>query len=142
MTLFIATALLGGALVGLSRQLNGRLSLHTNALMASFWNHAVGLGVMVLAFLAMPTLWPDSFADVPVWAWFGGVIGVAFVASGSWLIVRIGAAMTAILVIAGQMVSGVTLDLLRGVERVLGYDALGIALIVAGVTLTAFAREG
>ena len=142
MTLFILTALLGGALVGLSRQLNGRLSLHTNALMASFWNHAVGLGVMVLAFLAMPALWPDSFADVPVWAWFGGVIGVAFVASGSWLIVRIGAAMTAILVIAGQMVAGVTLDLLRGVERVLTYDALGIALIVLGVTLAAFGREG
>ena len=142
MTLFILTALVGGALVSLSRQLNGRLSLSTNALMASFWNHAVGLGVMVAAFLAMPALWPDSVAEVPLWAWFGGVIGVAFVASGSWLIVRIGAALTAILVIAGQMVAGVVLDLLRGVERVLAYDALGIALIVAGVTLAAFAREG
>ncbi|MFN4058944.1 MAG: DMT family transporter [Roseinatronobacter sp.] len=140
MTLFIVTALLGGALVSLSRQLNGRLSLSTNALMASFWNHAIGLAVMVAAFLALPALWPDSVTEVPLWAWFGGVIGVAFVASGSWLIVRIGAALTAILVIAGQMVAGVVLDLLRGVERVLAYDALGIALIVAGVTLAAFAK--
>jgi bacterial/archaeal transporter family-2 protein len=139
---FIALALFGGLLVSLSRQLNGALSLTTSALMASFWNHAVGLGVMLAILAAMPAIWPDSFAGIPFWAWLGGPVGVIFVASGSWLIVRIGAALTAILVIAGQMVGGVVLDLLRGVERVLAYDALGIALIVAGVTLTAFAREG
>jgi bacterial/archaeal transporter family-2 protein len=139
---FIALALFGGVLISLSRQLNGALSLTTSALMASFWNHAVGLGVMLVILAAMPAIWPDSFAGIPFWAWLGGPVGVIFVASGSWLIVRIGAALTAILVIAGQMVGGVVLDLLRGVERVLAYDALGIALIVAGVTLTAFAREG
>jgi bacterial/archaeal transporter family-2 protein len=138
---FVALALFGGVLISLSRQLNGALSLTTSALMASFWNHAVGLGVMLAMLAAMPAIWPDSFGGIPLWAWFGGPVGVIFVASGSWLIVRIGAALTAILVIAGQMVGGVVLDLLRGVERVLAYDALGIALIVAGVTLTAFARE-
>lgn len=135
---FIALALFGGILVSLSRQLNGALSLSTTALMASFWNHAIGLAVMVAIFATVPGLWPDSVAEVPFWAWFGGPVGVIFVASGSWLIVRIGAALTAILVIAGQMVGGVALDVLRGVERVLTYDAIGITLIVIGVALTAF----
>ena len=136
MTLFVALALLGGVLISLSRQLNGRLALSTSALMASFWNHIVGFVALLAVLLAVPVLWPVTLADVPFWAWLGGPVGVLFVASGSWLILRIGATATAILVIAGQMVGGVILDLARGVERVLTLDMLGVGLILAGVALT------
>jgi transporter family-2 protein len=143
MIVFVIFALVGGVLVGLSRQLNGRLALSTTALMASFWNHLVGFVLLCAAILAGPGLWPQSFAGVPHWAWFGGAVGVLFVASGSWLILRIGAVATAILVIAGQMVFGVVLDLWLSVTRNLGLDALGVALILAGVALTASGtREG
>ncbi|MGO7424149.1 DMT family transporter, partial [Rhizobium ruizarguesonis] len=46
MTVFILLACLGGVLVGLSRQLNGRLSISTTPLIASFWNHAIGFAVL------------------------------------------------------------------------------------------------
>ena len=141
MIVFVAMAFLGGVLISLSRQLNGRLALSTTALMAAFWNHMVGFVILLAVMLALPGLWPPSIADVPVWAWFGGPVGVLFVASGSWLILRIGAAATAILVIAGQMVGGVALDLLRGVERALTLDMLGVALILAGVGLTALQKR-
>lgn len=143
MIVFVIFALLGGVLVGLSRQLNGRLALSTTALMASFWNHIVGFLALCAAMLAGPALWPQGFVDVPWWAWFGGAVGVVFVASGSWLILRIGAVATALLVIAGQMVFGVALDLWFAVERNLALDTLGVALILAGVALTASSpREG
>jgi len=137
---FVTLALLGGVLVGLSRQLNGRLALSTTALMASFWNHVVGFVILCATLMAAPTLWPETMAGVPLWAWFGGWVGVVFVASGSWLILRIGAAATAVLVIAGQMVFGVILDLWQAVERNLALDLLGVALILAGVALAASAQ--
>lgn len=140
MIAFVMLALLGGVLVGLSRQLNGRLALATTALMASFWNHVVGFILLCAALLAAPALWPPAIEGVPGWAWFGGAVGVVFVASGSWLILRIGAAATAILVIAGQMVFGVVLDLWLAVERNLVLDLMGVALILAGVALAASAQ--
>jgi transporter family-2 protein len=130
-------AVLAGALIGLSRQLNGRLSLSRGALVASFWNHLVGCGALLAAALLLAALAapPDltTLARTPLWAWAGGTLGVLFVAAGSWLVARLGAARTAVLVIAGQMVSGALLDTLR-----LGWDgaalrALGVAVILAGV---------
>ncbi len=139
MTLAVAMAVLAGALIGLSRQVNGRLSLSRGALGASFWNHLVGalaLGLAALG-LALTVAPPDlaGLSAMPSWAWAGGTLGVIFVASGSWLVARIGAARTALLVIAGQMVSGALLDSLR-----LGWEgaplrALGVAVILTGVLL-------
>ena len=137
MTAAVAMAVLAGALIGLSRQINGRLALSRGALGASFWNHLVGFaGLLGAALLLAATAAPPDLSGLsraPLWAWAGGTLGVLFVASGSWLVARIGAARTALLVIAGQMVSGALLDTLR-----LGWEgaplrALGVAVILAGV---------
>lgn len=136
MTLAILMALLAGALVGLSRQLNGRLSLSSSALIASCWNHVVGFAALTALGLAVGGLLPPGIAHIPWYVWLGGPIGVIFVASGSWLIARIGAVNTALLVIGGQMVSGVALDLARGMPVALPVNLAGVALILAGVALT------
>lgn len=136
MTLAIFYALLAGILVSLSRQFNGRLSLSTSALIASFWNHVVGFAVLTALGLAIGGLWPEGALSAPWYAYFGGTMGVIFVASGSWLIARIGAINTAMLVIGGQMVSGVLLDLIRGANDNLLASVAGVAMIIAGMALT------
>ena len=136
MMLFVLMALTGGVLVGVSRQINGRLSLSTSPLIASFWNHLVGFAALVALAIAVGGLFPEGIGDAPWYAYIGGPIGVVFVASGSWLIARIGAVNTAILVIAGQMVSGVVLDLFRNTSPTLWASVLGVALILAGTALT------
>lgn len=145
MIAFILMALAGGACVSLSRALNGRLSLATSPLAASLWNHVVGLVVLavVAVVLAGGIGAPLALAleNAPATAWIGGPLGVIFVASGSWLIARIGAANTALMVIAGQMVSGVALDLIRALPVNLAASSAGVALIVAGAWL-AQARRG
>lgn len=135
MIYFISLALLGGILISLSRQLNGRLSMSTSAMMASFWNHLVGFIVLTVVGIGGAFTFLIDPGAVPLWAWLGGPVGVVFIAAGSWLIVRIGATATALMMIAGQMVGGVVLDMLRGVERTPWLDGLGIVLILAGVTL-------
>ncbi len=135
MTLAVLLALIAGLLVSVSRQINGRLALSTSAMGASFWNHAVGTGVLVAAGLALGGLWPQGTADAPWFVWIGGPVGVIFVAAGSWLIARIGAVNTALLVIGGQMVSGVALDLWAGAPGDPLLRAGGVAMIIAGMAL-------
>jgi len=136
MSAMILFALLAGVLVAVSRQINGRLSLSTSPLIASFWNHLVGFVALTALGLALGGLIPPGAADAPWHAYLGGPIGVVFVAAGSWLIPRIGAVNTALLVIGGQMVSGVALDLLRDAPMTLWASALGVVLILAGMALT------
>jgi bacterial/archaeal transporter family-2 protein len=132
----IIPACLAGMLVGLSRQLNGRLSLSTSPFIASFWNHAIGFAVLSALSLLLGCLIPSSAAEAPWYVYLGGSIGVMFVAAGSWLIVRIGAVNTALLVIGGQMVSGVAFDMFRAASPALWASLLGVALILAGMALS------
>lgn len=132
----IALAFAAGLLVTLSRQVNGRLALATSALHSSFWNHAVGLAALLAWGLAAGGLRPAGLAGAPAAAWLGGVIGVVFIAGGSWLIPRLGAVLTGMLIIAGQMLSGVALDLIRGAEGSGPMRAGGVALILAGVWIS------
>ena len=136
MTLWIAVAFAGGVFVSLSRQINGRLSLSNSPLIASLWNHLVGFVVLTALGLAIGGLLPSGVADAPWYAFIGGPIGVIFIASGSWLIPRIGAVNTALLVISGQMVSGVVLDLFSDQPPKAWASALGVLLILAGMVLT------
>ncbi|WP_320202415.1 DMT family transporter [Agrobacterium rosae] len=136
MIVWIAMAFTGGVFVALSRQVNGRLSLSNSPLIASFWNHIVGFIVLTALGLIIGGLLPAGAADAPWYAFIGGPIGVIFIASGSWLVPRIGAVNTALLVISGQMVSGVMLDLFSDQPPKAWASALSVLLILAGMVLT------
>ncbi len=132
----VALATLAGVLVGISRQVNGRLSLSTSPLVSSFWNHLVGFGLLTAIGLGLGGLLPASAAAAPWYAYVGGPLGVVFVAAGSWLIPRIGATNTALLIIGGQMISGVALDLLSAAPKPVLASAIGVAMILGGMALT------
>lgn len=136
MTVFILLACLGGILVGLSRQLNGRLSISTTPLIASFWNHAVGFAVLTVLGLFVGGLLPAGAGEAPWYAYLGGPIGVIFVAAGSWAIARIGAVNSALLIIGGQMVTGVALDYVSAAPTSFWANATGIVLIIGGMVLS------
>ncbi|MEJ8563158.1 DMT family transporter [Yoonia sp. GPGPB17] len=130
---FATLAILAGVLVSLSRQINGRLALSTSALESSFWNHIVGLVFISAVALLVGGLFAGEPTASPWWAYLGGPVGVIFIAAGSWLIARIGAAQTALLIIAGQMISGVVLDVTMGAPGDLWARTLGVGLILAGM---------
>jgi bacterial/archaeal transporter family-2 protein len=135
MITYVALAFASGLLISLSRQINGRLSLSTSPLTASFWNHIIGFGALTAVGLVIGGLIPEGATNAPWYDYAGGPIGVVFVAAGSWFVARIGAAQTALLVIAGQMVSGVVMDLLQGVPGQMWARAGGVVLIIAGMAL-------
>ncbi len=141
MILFAALAVLGGVLVSLSRQLNGRLSLSTSALHSSYWNHIVGLVFVTVVGLAVGSLFAGDPWAAPWWAYLGGPIGFVFIAASSWAITRIGAAQTALLIIAGQMISGVVVDIALGTAGNTTARIAGVALILAGMIVARAPRK-
>ncbi len=138
---FAIIAIVGGLLVSLSRQLNGRLAMSTNAMESSFWNHIVGLGFVSLLALGIGGMFEGAPLSAPWWAYLGGPIGFVFIAAGSWAIARIGAAQTAMLIIAGQMISSVLLDMAMGVQGSPVARVIGVALILGGMWVTRTAKE-
>ncbi|MDG1376857.1 MAG: DMT family transporter [Yoonia sp.] len=140
MILFVSLAVGAGLLVGLSRQLNGRLALSTSAMESSFWNHIVGLAFVSVLALTIGGLFEGAPMEAPWWAYLGGPIGFMFIAAGSWAINRIGAAQTAMLIIAGQMISSVLLDAAMGISGSIWARTLGVALILGGMWVTRTAK--
>ncbi len=126
--------------MGLSRQLNGRLALSTSAMESSFWNHIVGLAFVSVLALTIGGLFEGAPMEAPWWAYLGGPIGFMFIAAGSWAINRIGAAQTAMLIIAGQMISSVLLDAAMGISGSIWARTLGVALILGGMWVTRTAK--
>ena len=139
MTLFILCASLAGILIALSRQLNGRLSLSTSPLIASLWNHALGFGFLTIIGLSIGGLIPPGALDAPWYAYLGGTVGVVFVASGSWLITRIGAMNTALMIIGGQMTGGVVMKLMKLMKTAnsaFWLASLRVVLIISGMVIS------
>ncbi len=133
MIIFASLAVFAGVLVSLSRQINGRLALSTSAMESSFWNHLVGLVFITVIALLVGGLFAGEPQAAPWWAYLGGTVGVVFIAAGSWLISKIGAAQTALLIIAGQMVFGVLIDVAMGAPGNLWARILGVSLILTGM---------
>ncbi|MGJ8623182.1 MAG: DMT family transporter [Yoonia sp.] len=141
MIFFAVLAILAGVLVSLSRQVNGRLALSTSAMESSFWNHLVGLVFITVVAMGLGGLFAGTPESAPWWAYLGGPVGVVFIAAGSWLIARLGAAMTALLIIAGQMVCGVLLDVAMGAPGNIGARVVGVGLILAGMWVAQGGRK-
>lgn len=109
-------------------------------MLAAIVNFVVGLAGLVIVALASGARWtPGSAAVVPAWAWFGGLLGAAYVASTTVLGPRLGAATLLALTLAGQMAAALAVDH----YGVIGFPQspltasrlLGAALLVAGVLL-------
>lgn len=108
--------------------------------LAAIVNFVVGLAALALVAAASGARWvPGSAASVPAWAWFGGLLGAAYVAATTVLGPRLGAAALLALTLAGQMVAALLVDH----YGVIGFPQspvtptrlLGAALLVVGVVL-------
>jgi transporter family-2 protein len=108
--------------------------------LAAVVNFVVGLAALALVATASGARWtPGSAASVPAWAWFGGLLGAAYVAATTVLGPRLGAAALLALTLGGQMLAALLVDH----YGVIGFPQspvtparlLGVALLVAGALL-------
>lgn len=136
MIVYMIVALLNGILIALARIINSHLGLSVGIFKASFWNHLVGFVLLLIILLFSTNSIPDINTDIPYIVYVGGVIGVLFVAINNYVLPKIGITKTVILVVSGQMISAVIIDLKDKSITAILLQILGILLLVLGVYLS------
>jgi transporter family-2 protein len=136
----VVAALVGAGLtvqVGMNATVRAAIG---SPVLAAIVNFVVGLVALAFVALASGARWaPGSAGTVPAWAWFGGLLGAAYVAATTVLGPRLGAAALLALTLAGQMVAALVVDHYGVIgfpqSSVTPARLLGAALLVAGVLL-------
>jgi transporter family-2 protein len=136
----VVIALFGGAAVGMSRSINGRLTMTKGPFVASVWNHAIGFLLLTVYILFVHRVGLPMLGETPAFFFFGGVIGAFFVAISSHVFPRLGAARSGLLIIGAQMITGLLIDYGRGTAEFHPGQPVGVALILLGIYLTRFSR--
>jgi transporter family-2 protein len=83
----------------------------------------------------------EQVAGVPLWAWFGGFLGAAYVTVATLAGPRLGAMLLLALTVAGQMVASLVVDhngwLGFAQQPVTALRLIGVAFLVLGIFLIA-----
>jgi transporter family-2 protein len=124
--------------VGMNSQLRRTLQNANSAALISFLVGTAGLLVLLLVTRAeMPSR--DTFASVPLWAWFGGLLGAFYVASSTVVASQLGTSSLLALALLGQLATALVIDHFGwlGLPEVpLTLTRLsGVGLLAAGVWL-------
>jgi bacterial/archaeal transporter family-2 protein len=124
--------------VGMNSQLRKVLQSANTAALVSF---VVGTLALITLVLALRTPMPDrgTLASVPVWAWFGGLLGAFYVASSTVVAVELGATTLLGLALLGQLSTALVIDHFGWLglpENPVTLSRLaGVALLAVGVWL-------
>ena len=110
---------------------------------AIFWT----IGAITAIIIGLTAWDADVFnrlKEVPFWLLTAGVMGGALVFGIAWVMPQIGAARGFVLMIAGQVITGLVLShfglLGSPVEPISLYKIVGALLLVAGVGIVTFAK--
>jgi bacterial/archaeal transporter family-2 protein len=124
--------------VGMNSQLRKVLQSANLAALISFTVGTVALIGLLFA-LRSPLPARDTFAAVPIWAWFGGLLGAFYVASSTIVAAELGATTLLGLALLGQLATAMVIDhygWLGLPENPVTWTRLvGVAFLGAGVWL-------
>ncbi len=136
MLIYILLSLFNGVCIGMSRTLNGRLSMARNAFYASLCNHVVGFIFLTVVIVCIDNGFSGFHFNAPWYAYLGGALGALFVAINSYVLPRTGSTQAAMLIISGQMISGVIIDYINHPDATLWVKLIAVALIICGIWLS------
>lgn len=130
--IYLFLALLNGILIGLARSLNGRIAASRNAIFASWVNHIVGFAALTLMtlFIIGP---PMAVLTLPPYLFLGGAIGALYVTLNAYIVPKLGVTNATLLVIAGQMLMSIFLDVWLG--KIVWHNLMAIGVLVLGCGL-------
>lgn len=145
LSLVLALVFGAGMLIAAQPTVNAELTRHLGSPTAAT---LVSLSVSVASVLPFALLADrprlDALGAVPVWAWFGGLAGSAFVMAGLLFVPRVGAAFFLVAAITGQLVAAAVIDhyglFNTSVRAFDATRAIGLALVVAGVVVFRLGR--
>lgn len=147
-TIYLLSALVGGAILPIQVALNTLLRRHVGEPMqVTFVSYLAGTltSLTICLFARYPIPAWTSLSQSSWWMWIGGCLGTLYVWSTIFATPQIGAALTLGLTIAGQMIAALFLDN-YGAIGLTKYPAsperiAGVVMVILGVSLVAYAKR-
>ncbi|MGB8339862.1 MAG: DMT family transporter [Burkholderiales bacterium] len=141
-SLYLALTILVGVALPFQVAMNGQVRVSLgHPMWGALTNFAIGLVALIImaAIMRAPIPTTGMLTKVPVWAWWGGIIGQMYIVSAILAGPKLGSATFFAVIIAGQVLTSLILDHFG----VLGFPhspinlwkALGALLLIVGVVL-------
>jgi bacterial/archaeal transporter family-2 protein len=141
-SLFWLLGIFAGILVPIQTALNAQLGRTAgHPITTTLIVFIVGVVACLIALLAIRPATPQlaTFAQVPLWAWGGGMIAMVYVVLLVTLAPKLGVGLTTALVLVGQLLAALAIDhfgVLGNPQHSLNsMRLLGVALMIGGVVL-------
>lgn len=139
----VVLAVLVGGGVAMQQGVNARVNLESrHVLSTTAQNFATGTALLVviaLVQLASGSYRPVGFDGVPWWAWWGGFLGIGFIAIAAWAVQHVGVLVFGLALLTGQLGSALVVDL---VSPAAGHEVSARMVVGVLVTFAAAALAG
>lgn len=132
---YLILAILAGVTVVLGRILNAKLAEKIGTVQATVINYVVGIFFSVIFLLIMNKGFSFSApsSHIPLWAYLGGILGVAIIMISNYTTPRVPAFYLTLLVFLGQLAVGILIDWLVS-KDFSPLKLVGSLFVVAGFT--------
>ena len=138
-------SLVGAAFVSVQQATNGRVTVVSRQPLTTAWLN-FGTGAVTLLLCVVPGRVMGAFGErapgeVPAWAWFGGLCGIAVVVVTTLAVRRLGVLLIILLTLAGQLATAILLDALDPETRgqITPVVLFGLLVTVGAAALAAVA---
>jgi transporter family-2 protein len=135
MTIAIIVAIAAGASIVVSRNINSILAEKKGLLASTFFNYLTGLSLSIIFLLISSESVKQSYnllGTVPLWAFLGGLLGVAVVAISNLVTPKISAFYMSLIIFVGQLFTGIIIDYFA-LGLISAGKVIGGLLVVAGL---------
>jgi len=135
----VIVGVIGGAIVGVQRALNGQINEHSQqSFTTSLVNFTTGtafLLVLIIVGLILNGYELSALPSDPWWIYTGGIIGVIYIAFTSTIVQHLGVLTFTLFSVGGQLIASLVIDLISPTDgvSVSAYLVTGIVMTYAGV---------
>jgi bacterial/archaeal transporter family-2 protein len=129
----VIIAFLSGITRTLGRSINAQLGERIGPLQSTLYNYISGFICSILAMLLSSEIVPVtmlSIGHIPLWAYFGGAVGVLFIVVSNIAVPKISAFSMTLLLFVGQLATGVVIDVVVGHQLSIAKIAGGVLIVV------------
>lgn len=143
----IIIVFVGGFMIGVQRALNGQINDVSRQSFSTTWlNFFMGTSTLVIL-LIINTARGEEIVGLPTspwWIYWGGTIGVLYIASSSVIVAKIGVLSFTLFATGGQLIGSLIFDLIAPPEDVtIGINlVLGILITYIGVLVGGLRKQG
>jgi bacterial/archaeal transporter family-2 protein len=135
----VIVGVIGGAIVGVQRALNGQINEHSQqSFTTSLVNFTTGTAFLLVLIIVGLILDGNELSGLPSgpwWIYTGGIIGVIYIAFTSTIVQHLGVLTFTLFSVGGQLIASLVIDLVSPTDgvSVSAYLVTGIVMTYAGV---------